>query len=184
MACNVYTISGLDNSCKSNSVGGIKRILVALDEDVQSVHLDTQSGTTPTDAEIATAMMIDTITMANGKKFVEYKLLKNLSSLVSTMNVSDTSVSYTNELALQFTKQEAAKRLEIMGLMMMPCKVIVEDGNSKYWYLGYNNSVECSAGTATTDTASTGNNHYELTLQDISSVLPFEVDADIIANLL
>ena len=70
-----------------------------------------------------------------------------------------------------------------MSLMMAACAVIVLDANGKYWYLGKDNYVECSAGTATTGTASSDANHYELTLSDTSTELPYEVDATIISSI-
>ena len=81
-------------------------------------------------------------------------------------------------------KMETAKRIEIMALMMSACAVIVRDSNDKYWYLGKDNYVECSAGSAQTGTAISDSNHYELTLTDTSSELPYEVAASSIDALL
>ena len=53
-----------------------------------------------------------------------------------------------------------------------------------YWYLGKDNYVECSAGSATTGTAASDANHYELTLSDTSAELPYEVDATVIPSIL
>lgn len=170
MACNTRTLSGLNNMCKEASFGGISEVLVALEEDVASVSVN--SGTS-----------LLTPTMVSGKKFKQYKLLKNTGSLTSTLNVTDTSVNFTNEVSLQFTKLESAKRLEIMALMLSSCKVIVKDLNGHYWYLGKDAYVEATAGSATTGTASGDSNHYELTLSDTSVELPFEVDSAVIASI-
>lgn len=165
MACNSYTLSGLNTACKEASFGGIKRVFIALIDDVESTSVDSSGLLTPT--------------MATGKKFKEYKLLKSTGSLTSTLNTSETSASYfTNEVALQFMKMETGKRIEIMALMMSSCAVVVEDGNGKLWYLGKDNYVECTAGSAQTGTAVADSNHYELTLTDTSAELPYEVDAD------
>jgi len=173
MACNSYTLSGLDTVCKESSFGGIKEVLVALYDDVVSVTLN-QSGDS-----------ISAITMASGKTFHQYRLLKSTGGLTSTLNTSETSTSYfTNEVTLQFMKMETSKRMEIMALMMSACAVIVLDANGKYWYLGKDNYVECSAGSAQTGTAASDANHYELTLTDTSAELPFEVPASIISGLL
>lgn len=173
MACNSYTLSGLDTVCKESSFGGIKEVLVALYDDVVSVTLN-QSGDS-----------ISAITMASGKTFHQYRLLKSTGGLTSTLNTSETSTSYfTNEVTLQFMKMETSKRMEIMALMMSACAVIVLDANGKYWYLGKDNYVECSAGSAQTGTAASDANHYELTLSDTSAELPYEVPASIISGLL
>ena len=172
MACNTYTLSGLNTICKETSFGGIKEVLIALYDDVASVS-------------VATGTNLLTPTMASGKKFKQYKLLKSTGGLTSTLNTSETSTSYfTNEATLQFMKMETSKRMEVMALMMAACAVIVKDANDKYWYLGKDNYVECSAGSATTGTASSDANHYELTLSDTSAELPYEVDATCIPNII
>lgn len=171
MACNSYTLTGLNTICKENSFGGIKEVLIAPYDDVASVS-------------VASGTNLLTPTMASGKKFKQYKLLKSTGGLTSTLNTSETSASYfTNEVTLQFMKMETSKRMEIMALMMSACAVIVKDANNKHWYLGKDNYVECSAGTATTGTASSDANHYELTLSDTSAELPYEVDASVIDSI-
>ena len=166
-----YTLEGMNVTCKENSFGGIKEVLIAPYEDVA-------------DASVATGTSLITPIMENGKKFKQYKLLKSTGGLTSTLNTSETTASYfTNEVTLQFMKMETAKRIEIMALMMTACAVIVRDANDKYWYLGKDNYVECSAGSATTGTATSDSNHYELTLSDTSAELPYEVDSSVISSI-
>lgn len=172
MACNSYTLTGLNTICKETSFGGIKEVLIALYDDVASVSVDSSTN-------------LLTPTMVSGKKFKQYKLLKSTGGLTSTLNTSETTTSYfTNEVTLQFMKMETSKRMEIMALMLSACAVIVKDANNKYWYLGKDNYVECSAGSATTGTAATDANHYELTLSDTSAELPYEVDASVISSIM
>jgi len=171
MACNSYTLTGLNTICKEPSFGGIKEVLVALYDDVSGTSVNT-----------GTSLL--TVSMVTGKKFKQYKLLKSTGGLTSTLNTSDTTPPYfTNEVSLQFMKMETAKRIEIMSLMMAACAVIVLDVNGHYWYLGKDNYVECSAGSATTGTASSDANHYELTLSDTSNELPYEVDPSTISGI-
>ena len=163
MACNSYTLSGLNTICKETSFGGIKEVLIAPYEDVSAVTVD------------ATAHTLS-VTMETGKKFKQYKLLKSTGGLTSTLNASATPASsFTHEVTLQFMKMDTAKRMEVMALMMSACAVIVLDTNGHYWYLGKDNYVECNAGSATTGVASSDSNHYELTLTDTSAELPYEV---------
>ena len=165
-----YTLGGMNVMCKEPSFGGIKEVLVALYDDVDTVSVAETNLLTPT--------------MVSGKKFKQYKLLKSTGGLTSTLNTSETSTSYfTNEVTLQFMKMETSKRIEIMALMMSSCVVIVKDANGKYWYLGKDNYVECSAGSATTGTAASDANHYELTLSDTSAELPYEVDSTVIPTI-
>jgi hypothetical protein len=172
MACNLYTLNGLNTACKESSFGGIKEVLIAPFDDVTSTSVD------------STTHLL-TPTMASSKLFMQYKLLKSTGGLTSTLNTSETTSPYfTNEVTLQFMKMETKKRLEIMALMMSACAVIVKDANDKYWYLGKDNYVECSAGTVTTGTATSDANHYELTLSDTSAELPYEVDGTVIASIM
>lgn len=167
-----YSFEGMNVMCKETSFGGIKEVLIALYDDVASTS-------------VATGTNLLTPVMESGKKFKQYKLLKSTGGLTSTLNTSETTTSYfTNEVTLQFMKMETSKRMEIMALMMSACAVIVKDANDKYWYLGKDNYVEASAGSATTGTASSDANHYELTLSDTSAELPFEVDASVISSIL
>lgn len=166
-----YSFEGMNVMCKEPSFGGIKEVLIANYDDIASTTVDSETN-------------LLTPTMVSGKKFAQYKLLKSTSGLTSTLNTSETTPPYfTNEVTLQFMKMETAKRMEIMALMLSACVVIVLDANGKYWYLGKDNYVEASAGTATTGTASSDANHYELTLSDTSTELPFEVDATVIPSI-
>lgn len=172
MACNSYTLTGMNTICKEQSFGGIKEVLIAPYEDVASTA-------------VASGTSLLTPTMESGKKFKQYKLLKSTGGLTSTLNTSETSASYfTNEVTLQFMKMETSKRIEIMALMMSACAVIVKDANDKYWYLGKDNYVECTAGSAQTGTAASDSNHYELTLTDTSIELPYEVDSSVISTII
>ena len=171
MACSTYTLSGLNNACREQSLGGIKEVLIALADDVSGVSVNSSTH-------------LLTPAMASGKKFKQYKLLRNTGALTSTFNVTDASANFTNEATLQFMKMETSKRIEMMALLMSPCRVIVKDANGKYWYLGKDNEVEATAGSAQTGTASTDVNHYELTLTDTSAELPYEVDASVIPSIM
>lgn len=176
MNCVSYTLTGMDNVCKESSFGGVKAVYVAPYADIKSV-------TAAKEGEVNNK--IQGIEMQDGKKFLKYALLKSTSGLTSTLNTSETSASYfTNEVTLQFMKMETSKRMEMMALMMTPCAVIVEDGNGLYWYLGFDNYVEASAGSAQTGTATGDSNHYELTLTDTSAELPMEVPADVLTSVI
>lgn len=170
MACGTYTLSGLNTACKESSLGGIRRVYFALADDVSDVTV--------------TADKITAITMVDGKKFKEYKLLKNTGSLTSTLNVSDTAASYfTNEVTLQFMKQETAKRIEIMSLLMAETVAIVQDANGAYWYMGKDYPITATAGTAETGTAAGDSNRYEITLSDDSKELPYEVENTVLNDI-
>ena len=138
MACT-QLLNGIAASCETN-VGGIREVFIANYDDVTAIELD------------ATSNMIDTITMDTGKKFKQYFFKKNTSSLTSTLNVDPANgVNFVqSDLVLQFAKQETVKRMEIAKLSLGELRVIVKDANGKYWFLGYEEFVSATAGTAET----------------------------------
>ena len=171
MACS-QSLSGIAAACETN-VGGIREVFIANYDDVTAIEVD------------ETSHMIDTITMDTGKKFLKYFFKKNTSSLTSTLNVDATAgVNFVqSDLALVFAKQETTKRMEIAKLSLGELRVIVKDANGKYWFLGQEEFVSATAGTAETGVNRTDGNRYTITLTDYSSSYPYEVDPSIISNL-
>ena len=171
MACS-QTLNGIAAACETN-VGGIREVYIANYDDVTAIEVD------------ATSNMIDTITMDTGKKFYKYLFKKNTSSLTSTLNVDPTAgVNFVqSDLALVFAKQETTKRMEIAKLSLGELRVIVKDANGKFWFLGYEEFVSATAGTAETGVNRTDGNRYTITLTDYSSSYPYEVDPQIIDAL-
>lgn len=169
MACN-QTLSGLVRDCNP-SMGGIVEALIANSIDV--------TGVTITDNEVSA------ITMAQSAKFKRYAFARNTGSLSSNYTIDQaTGVRYVaSDLVLQFNRMETAKRVEISALAQNDLVVIVKDANGKYWYLGYDEPVNATAGDGLTGTARADRNGYSITLQDNSHEMPYEVDPDIIDAL-
>lgn len=170
MACN-QTLSGLVKDC-SPSMGGITEVLLANREDVSAVT--------------ANSGKISEITMASSAKFKRYSFARNTGSMTSTYTIDQASgVKYvTTDLLLQFNRMETAKRVEISALAVNDLVAIVKDANGIYWYLGYDEPVNASAGDGQTGTARGDANRYTITLQDNSKEMPMEVDSTIIAALI
>lgn len=170
MACN-QTLSGLVKDC-SPSMGGITEVLLANREDVSAVTADTGK--------------VTEITMASSAKFKKYSFARNTGSMTSTYTIDQASgVKYvTTDLLLQFNRMETAKRVEISALAVNDLVAIVKDANGIYWYLGYDEPVNASAGDGQTGTARGDANRYTITLQDNSKEMPMEVDSTIIAALI
>lgn len=170
MACN-QTLSGLVKDC-SSSMGGITDVLLANREDVSAVT--------------AEAGKVTEITMASTAKFKRYTFARNTGSMTSTYTIDQASgVRYvTTDLLLQFNRMETAKRVEISALAVNDLVAIVKDANGIYWYLGYDEPVNASAGDGQTGTARGDANRYTITLQDNSKEMPMEVDSTIIAALI
>lgn len=170
MSCN-QTLSGLVKDC-SPSMGGILEVLLANREDVASVSAETGK--------------ISGITMDSSAKFKKYSFTRNTGSMTSTYTINQANgVNYvTTDLVLQFNRMETTKRVEITALSVNDLVAIVKDANGVYWYLGYDEPVNASAGDGQTGTGRDEANRYTITLQDISKEMPMEVDASIIEGLL
>ena len=173
MACRSFTLSGIALPCKDN-MGGIKEVYITRSVDVEGVTLNTDGS------------QIETITLAESAKFKTYRFRKGTANMTSSAT-SDEAIgnfSVTTELALQFSKMETSKRLEIMAMCLEDVVVIVSDFNGKYWYLGYDFPVSATSATAQTGTAATDLNGYNVTLSDTSAEFPFEVPAELIESLI
>lgn len=170
MACT-QTLAGLAKDCAAN-IGGIVEVIIANFDDVT--------------AKTLTSNKISAITMAATTKFKRYAFPKNTGSLTSTWTFDPANgIKFvTSELSLQFNRMETTKRVEIGALALGDLAVIVKDCNGAYWYLGYDNPVNASAGDGQTGTAKSDANRYAITLQDESKDLPYEVDGTIVEALI
>ena len=172
MSCS-QLLNGIAAACETN-VGSVREVYIANDDDVTTVEVD------------ETSNMIKTITMVDTKKFKKYAFKKNTSSMTSTLNVDPANgVNFVQtDLSLVFAKQETVKRMEIAKLSLGELRVIVLDANGKYWFLGQEEFVSATAGTAETGTNRQDGNRYSITLTDYSSSYPYEVDPTIVAGLI
>ena len=171
MSCS-QLLNGIAADCQTN-VGGVREVYIANYSDVTAIEVDDSSN------------MIKTITMADSAKFKKYAFKKNTSSMTSTLNVDPANgVNFVQtDLSLVFAKQETVKRMEIAKLSLGELRVIVLDANGKYWFLGQEEFVSATAGTAETGTNRTDGNRYSITLTDYSSSYPYEVDPTIISGI-
>ncbi len=169
MAYCPVNLAGIGGSCDT-SLGGIVKVYITTFAD----DLYTYDSTTESVSGVSTAAT-----------WYEYSFKKGSSSMASTLNVDAANgVNYVStELALQFSRMDAAKRLEMKALSTGDIAVIVKDANGKYWALGTSEPVNASAGGGETGTAKGDGNKYTITLTDDSTSYPPEVTAGAIADL-
>ena len=172
MSCNSHTLAGIGLGCKDN-MGGIKEVYLIKDSEVTDIQLD-EGGSA-----------VASITLAETATFKTYKFRKGTSSMSSTMTTDEAAgtMSIQTDLALQFSKMETAKRLEIMAMCMDSLKGIVLDSNGKYWLLGYDYPITASAATGNTGTAFADFGGYNITLTDNSREFPFEMPSAVMTTL-
>jgi hypothetical protein len=161
ISCN-QTLGGIQMDC-SSSLGGIKKVYIA--------NYD----------EVTVGVSGESITALTGT-FKPYEFRKQTGSMTSTLNIDEAAgVNYVStELNLVFTKMETAKRLEIAALAKGKLAVIVEDSNGLYWYLGEDDYVSASAGSANTGQNKGDSNNYSITLKDESDSFPKEVSKELV----
>lgn len=170
MACNSITLAGIGLGCKDN-MGGIKEVYLIKEDDIASITV----------AEGA----VSAITLTEGASFKTYKFRKGTSQFTSTMTTDEAAgtLSVQTDLALQFSKMETSKRLEIMAMCMDSMKAIVLDSNGKYWLLGYDFPVTASAATGQTGTNFGDFGGYNVTLTDNSKEFPYEIPATVMEEV-
>ena len=168
MACN-QVLNGLARDCQP-SMGGIVEALAINKEYIEEIT--------------ATEGKVTAITLGE-EKFKAFYFARNTGSMTSTYTLDPaTGVRYvTTDLVLQFNRMETAKRVEISAMALADLVGIVKDANGKYWYLGYDEAVNLSAGDGQTGTARGDANRYTITLQDESLEMPYEVDETIIPSI-
>lgn len=167
-SCSAVTLDSIDARC-DQSLGGIKRILIANKEDIDGA---------PT---VDTNGVITAITMATGTHFYEWKFRRNTGSYTSTTEV-DPAIGnsfVTTEVNLQFSKAEAQKRLAIQNAINAQAVIIIEAQNGEKLYLGFDNEVIITNAVMQSGTANTDLDGFTLTFQDISRELPHFISFDI-----
>jgi hypothetical protein len=169
MACNLTQNYILD--CKE-SLGGLKSVLF-----IESNNVDV---TTEVDG------VVTVITLAAGKFFYKYDLVKETSSFTETINASvqNGTIFYSQELTIILNKLQANTRNEILLLAKNNLVAIAEDKNGKYWYLGHDNGLDITGGTAASGVAAGDRSGYELTFTGQEKELAYEVLDSIIPALL
>ena len=188
MACNTVKLSAIVTSCGSN-VPSIKKLWVGAFESAVIKHnvasetagdyadVDIQmDGTDPVLDDDGNKIIVDIKAAAlatDADAWVEFGFRKNTCSASTEMTVNDNGSHYfTNALNMVFAKQDSAKRLNIQSLASGECSCIYQDGNNNYWFIGLDQAVTLTSASATTGTAATDANQYELVLSEDAAVMP------------
>lgn len=188
-SCLPVSLGSIDARCDI-SFGGIKRMLIALKDDVDSVVIDEFLATyqgmetgedIPNDDNLITQINmkyteeeVEGETVRTYKTFYEFLFRRNTASYTSTVapDVAIGNSFATTEVTLQFSKAEAKKRMIIQSLINAGAVVILEDMYGQFIYLGKDREVVVTNGVMQSGTAETDLNGFTLTLQDVSLELP------------
>ena len=164
MGC-LQTLAGIKNTC-APSLGGIKRAWFANYDDF-------------TFGVEESAHTITAVTATTGtSKFYEYEFNRQTGSLTSTITVDEANGVryYTNTAALQFTKMEAEKHVEIEALAAGHLIGLFEDANDNIWVCGVDNYMSASDLNAQSGQAFGDLNGYTTSLSQMSAHLPYKIE--------
>jgi len=161
MACQSFTLNGLNAICKEGK-GGILKVWIAPFDNVTFVP----------DASD------NTISIADVSAFKCYAFRRNSASATTTGAYNENAGNTQGtDLTLDFLKQDAVKRLEIEALLKSSTRAIYKDANNVYHFIGATYPVEPNANEVATGQAMTDPNHYSITLHDEDDHLPYLLDA-------
>ena len=168
MACALTQNYVLD--CR-DSLGGLKSVL----------FIEAGNVTSTTEA----LGVVTAISLAVGKFFYKYDLIKETSSFTETItaSVQNGTIFYAQELTVILNKLQANTRNEILLLAQNSLVAIAEDRNGKYWMLGKLGGLDLTAGTSASGVATGDRSGYELTFSGQEKALAPEVSSAIIAAL-
>lgn len=162
-------LTGIPKDCVT-APGGIDRMWVACYNDIT--------------AKTVTDGVITQITAADDS-FKAYEFdVETGSFTVTATKQGRRTVNYTTDIAVQFYKMDTPKSIEFNALAVNDTVAIVLDSAGTYWYFGFNRPLYLSAGTAQTGVAMSDVNGYNITLQDVSNLPPFEVEKTVAEGLL
>lgn len=168
MSCNSVTLTNIDARC-DKSVGGIKRILVGLRDDLVNVFTNDKG-------EIIHLQIVN-------PNLKEWNFRKNTGSFTSTGTFDSTinSSYFTTECSLQFSRAETQKRLDIQSVINAGgVFIIIEDMYGEYLLLGKDRDVVITSATMQSGTNSTDLSGFNLTFTDTSLELPHYINKNYI----
>lgn len=170
-SCSSITVNAIDARCEG-SVGGIKEIYVIANDDVESVTIDDETGN------------ITEVKLATGKLFQKWLFRANTSSYTSTRagDLTTGNSTVTTDVALQFSKAEAGKRLAIQSMINGGACIIIKDMYGQYLLLGKGdgrNEVYITDAVMQSGTANTDLSGFTLTFEEIAAEFPHFLDSSV-----
>ena len=140
---------GYTLDCRDN-VGGIKEVLLTELENITAITASNGS--------------ISVITMATGKQFRKYQLVKETGTWSEKIQTSteNGTLFYEQDLAFPIRKLAVAWRNELKLLAQNRLVAIIKDRNGIYWLAGENNGLELEPSEGMTGKAMGDFNGYNL----------------------
>lgn len=169
-----FTLKGIKLDCNP-VLAGIKRVYLG--------YYDQLTITSDTETQTATIAAKDG---AETAKLYPYDVVANTGGLTSTITKNEQNGTryYTNTIAMQFTRLEAAKHLEVQAMAAEALVAIVETNEGKYWVVGADSYLSATESTAQTGSSFDDLNGYTISLAARSAYLPFSIEKEGFASLI
>ena len=160
-----FTLKGIKLDCNP-VLAGIKRVYLGYNDQLTiTPDAATQTATIAAKSGVETA------------KLYPYDVVANTGGLTSTITKNEQNGTryYTNTIAMQFTRLEAAKHLEVQAMAAEALVAIVETNDGKYWVVGADSYLSATEANVQTGSSFDDLNGYTISLAARSAYLPFEI---------
>lgn len=170
-----FTLTGIALDCKP-VLAGIKRVYLGYND---------QFTITP-DAKTQTATIAAKEGASATAKLYTYDIVANTGGLTSTITKNEQNGTryYTNTIAMQFNRLEAAKHLEVQAMAAEALVAIVETNDGKYWVVGADSYLSATESNVQTGSSFDDLNGYTISLAARSAYLPFEIEYSDFSSLI
>lgn len=161
-----FTLKGIKLDCNP-VLAGIKRVYLGYND---------QLTITP-DAATQTATIAAKEGASSTAKLYPYDVVANTGGLTSTITKNEQNGTryYTNTIAMQFTRLEADKHLEVQAMAAEALVAVVETNDGKYWVVGADSYLSATEANVQTGSSFDDLNGYTISLAARSAYLPFEI---------
>ena len=169
-----FTLTGIKLDCNP-VLAGIKRVYLGYNDQL-TITPDTENQTATIAAKSG----------ATGAKLYAYDIVANTGGLTSTVTKNEQNGTryYTNTIAMQFTRLEAAKHLEVQAMAAEALVAVVETNDGKFWVVGADSYLSATEANVQTGSSFDDLNGYTISLAARSAYLPFSIEKEGFASLI
>lgn len=169
-----FTLKGIKLDCNP-VLAGIRRVYLG--------YNDQLTITPNTEAQTATIAAKDG---AETAKLYPYDVVANTGGLTSTITKNEQNGTryYTNTIAMQFTRLDADKHLEVQAMAAEALVAVVETNDGKFWVVGADSYLSATETNVQTGSSFDDLNGYTISLAARSAYLPFEIQKDDFESLI
>lgn len=169
-----FTLKGIKLDCNP-VLAGIRRVYLGYNDQLTiTPNAETQTATIAAKDGAETA------------KLYPYDVVANTGGLTSTITKNEQNGTryYTNTIAMQFTRLDADKHLEVQAMAAEALVAVVETNDGKFWVVGADSYLSATETNVQTGSSFDDLNGYTISLAARSAYLPFEIQKDDFESLI